>query len=51
MLLYLVRLCDQIGVDPVEAARNKLRINEAKYPADRVRGKAWKYTEYPDRDS
>jgi len=32
--------------DIIEAARNKLLMNEEKYPADIVRGKADKYTKY-----
>ena len=45
VLLYLVRLGDQLGVDPVAAARRKLAENERKYPADKARGNARKYTE------
>ena len=44
--IYLVRLADQLGVDLMAAAERKLKINEAKYPADRVRGSSKKYTEY-----
>lgn len=36
VLLYLVRLADVLGIDPVEAAYEKLLINARKYPA--VRG-------------
>jgi dCTP diphosphatase len=46
VLIYLVRLCDRLGVDPLQAAMDKLRANQHKYPADRVRGKADKYSEY-----
>lgn len=45
VLLYLVRLGDQLGIDPVEAARAKLVENERKYPAEKARGNAKKYTE------
>lgn len=44
--IYLVRLADQLQVDLLEATGRKLALNEAKYPADRVRGSARKYTEY-----
>lgn len=44
--LYLIRLADKLGVDIVEAATQKITRNEAKYPADTVRGSAKKYTEY-----
>ena len=45
-LIYLVRLADQLGVDLLEAAERKLALNEAKYPADKVRGSPKKYSEY-----
>jgi dCTP diphosphatase len=45
VLLYLVRLGDQLGIDPVAAAQRKLAENERKYPADKARGNARKYTE------
>ncbi len=48
VLIYLVRLADELGIDPLEAANDKLEKNEAKYPVDKVKGKALKYNEYPD---
>lgn len=36
VLLYLVRLADILGIDPVEAAYEKIVINARKYPV--VRG-------------
>ena len=45
VLLYLIRLGDQLGIDPVAAARGKLAANAQKYPADKARGNARKYTE------
>jgi dCTP diphosphatase len=45
VLLYLVRLGDQLGIDPVDAARRKLIENAQKYPADKARGSSKKYTE------
>jgi NTP pyrophosphatase (non-canonical NTP hydrolase) len=46
MLIYLTELSDKLGIDPVEAAKAKVAINGQKYPADLVRGKPTKYTEY-----
>ena len=40
VLLYLVRLGDQLGIDPVAAAHRKLVENDRKYPADKARGNA-----------
>lgn len=45
VLLYLIRLADKVGVDPVSAAREKLKANALKYPADKARGNHKKYTE------
>lgn len=46
VLLYLVRLSDLLGVDLEAAAWRKIERNEQKYPAERVRSSAKKYTEY-----
>ena len=46
VLIYLVRLADKLGIDLLRAADDKIAVNERKYPADRVRGDARKYTEY-----
>ena len=44
--IYLIRIADKLGVDLLEAVSNKIELNEKKYPADKVRGSARKYTEY-----
>jgi dCTP diphosphatase len=46
VMIYLTELADKLGIDPVEAARAKVTINGRKYPAELVKGKASKYTEY-----
>ena len=46
VLIYLIELADKFEIDIVEAAKHKLTLNQKKYPADLVRGKAEKYTEY-----
>ena len=45
VLLYLLQLCDKLGIDLVQAARQKLALNAEKYPVDRSRGLSKKYTE------
>jgi NTP pyrophosphatase (non-canonical NTP hydrolase) len=45
VLLYLIRLSDQLGIDPIAAANRKLLKNAEKYPADKARGTSRKYTE------
>jgi len=46
VLIYVVRLADRLDIDLFAAVSSKLARNEAKYPADRVKGSARKYTEY-----
>ena len=45
VLLYLIQLASTLGIDPIAAAKAKLKINEAKYPVDRARGTSKKYDE------
>jgi len=45
-LLYLVRLADKLGIDLSDAAFKKIELNEQKYPVDKARGNAKKYTEF-----
>ncbi len=46
VMIYLIELADKLGIDPVEAAKAKVEINGKKYPAELVKGKSSKYTEY-----
>lgn len=46
VFIYLLRIADRLDVDLLRAADDKMALNERKYPADRVRGDARKYTEY-----
>jgi NTP pyrophosphatase (non-canonical NTP hydrolase) len=48
VLVYLVRLADKLNVDLGAAVEEKMILNRAKYPADKVRGDARKYDQYPD---
>ncbi len=45
-LLYLIRLADQLDVDLLTAAQEKIELNERKYPVNKARGNAKKYTEF-----
>ncbi len=44
--VYLVRMADRLDIDLASAIDEKLKLNGEKYPADKVRGSARKYTEY-----
>jgi NTP pyrophosphatase (non-canonical NTP hydrolase) len=46
VLVYLIRLADKLDVDLPHAVAEKMALNRIKYPADKVRGDARKYTEY-----
>ena len=46
VFIYLLRLADRLDIDPLAAAKDKIALNETKYPADRVRGSSAKYSEY-----
>ena len=43
VLFFLIRLCDRLDIDLLEAAEKKLAINEKKYPVEKAKGKATKY--------
>jgi NTP pyrophosphatase (non-canonical NTP hydrolase) len=43
VLLLLLRLCDRLGIDPLQAAQRKLVLNEQKYPVEKSRGRSTKY--------
>ena len=43
VLIYLTRFADQLGIDPVAAAHDKIVINAAKYPVELTRGSAAKF--------
>jgi NTP pyrophosphatase (non-canonical NTP hydrolase) len=43
VLLFLLRLCDKLGIDLAAAARRKLELNAARYPIAKARGRATKY--------
>lgn len=46
VLIYLVRLADKLNIDLFAAAQRKIGINAEKYPVEKVKGSAKKYTEY-----
>ena len=46
VFLYLILLADKLDIDLLAAAVDKIALNEAHYPAEKVRGSSKKYTEY-----
>lgn len=48
IMMYLVRLADVVEVDLLSACASKSIVNETKYPAEKVKGSARKYSDYQD---
>lgn len=46
VFIYLLRLADVTGVDLAEELKKKIAINEKRYPVDKAKGSAAKYTAY-----
>ena len=46
VFIFAVRLADRMGIDLADLVEQKIKLNEKKYPVDKVRGSAKKYTEY-----
>lgn len=46
VFVYLLHLCEGLDIDLVDAAYRKLEKNRKKYPVEKVRGSARKYTAY-----
>jgi len=44
VLMFLVRLSDKLGINLHAAAEKKLAINASKYPVEKAKGRATKYT-------
>lgn len=40
IFIYLLRIAERLDIDLVEATKNKIAINEGRYPADPSKGKA-----------
>ena len=51
VLIYTVRLADVCGISLNDCVPRKVALNARKYPADRARGRADKYTAYTSAKS
>ncbi|MFE9374375.1 nucleotide pyrophosphohydrolase [Streptomyces sp. NPDC006711] len=45
ILNYLLRVADSVDIDLLAAARDKLAVNEQRYPVELARGNALKYNQ------
>lgn len=46
VFIYLLRLCDVMGIDLIASTKAKIINNAAKYPIEKSRGNALKYTDF-----
>lgn len=51
VFFYLISLADSLNIDLLKSARKKLQKNREKYPVEKVKGKAHKYTYYQTGNS
>ena len=45
IMIYILYLCNDLGIDLDKAISNKIQKNGEKYPQDKSRGNSKKYTE------
>ncbi len=45
IFIFLTYLCNEFKIDPLDAVRAKVVLNEEKYPVDKAKGSAKKYTD------
>ncbi len=45
VLLYLLLVCEKADIDLLQAASDKIELNEQKYPVEKARGTAKKYNQ------
>lgn len=43
--VYLLQLSERLNIDLLDAADRKMDLNEVKYPVDKAKGNARKYTD------
>lgn len=46
VFIYLLRMCDRLDIDLLEVTKQKMQINEERYPVEKVKGSSKKYSEY-----
>jgi len=46
IFIYLMRMCERLDLDLLKVVEDKIKMNAEKYPADKVRGSAKKYSDY-----
>ena len=51
VLIFVLLLCTELGIDPIHAIRAKLVENRRKYPVATAKGNSLKYTQLPANEA
>ena len=46
IFIYLLRICERLDIDLMSVTKEKIAINQLRYPIEKVKGSSKKYTEY-----
>lgn len=46
IMVYCLRLCSILGIEPIEMMTSKIEKNQLKYPVEKAKGNSSKYTAY-----
>lgn len=46
VMVYCLRLCSVLNQDPIQIMHEKIKLNDEKYPIDKVKGSSKKYSDY-----
>ena len=46
VMIYALNICHAFNFDPADVILSKLKMNEEKYPVEKAKGSAKKYTDY-----
>ena len=46
VMVYCLRLCSVLTLDPIHIIHEKIKLNAEKYPVEKVKGSSKKYSDY-----
>lgn len=50
IFIYSLMFCEAMDIDPLEAIEEKIEVNEDKYPVEKAKGSAQKYTDFSEEE-
>ena len=51
ILIYLIRIADQLDIDLITMANKKIELNEIRFPVDKVHGKAERGVDFNPKEN